>query len=174
MGYMKASLHRIFAIRNGSDCVEDYLENHLLGAFITKIMKIEPVVQGKEFCFLPCLLSLFLYIFFFFCVFWVNDNPFCSQITCEMPEVRRACDGWRWSIINMTLFIFFLYFDNHYFSIFLVIGNDGTTRLQQDCFPRNASYPAGDYSTGRFARGGLRNSLLGRTQGCFEWFVGTP
>ena len=68
MGYMKASSHhRIFAIRNGSDSVEDYLENHLLGAFTPKSMKIEPVVQGKEFfCFLPSLLYLFLCIFFFF------------------------------------------------------------------------------------------------------------
>ena len=167
MGYIKTSSHhRIFAIRSGSDGVDDYLANHLLGAFTTKSMKIEPVVQGKEFfCFLPSLLYLFLHIFFFFAYFVWNDNPFCSQNTCEMSEVRCVCDGWRWSISWCVALYFFRYFNNHYFSIFLVIGNDGTTRLQQDCFPRNASYPTGDYSTGRFARGGLRNSLLGRTQG---------
>ena len=72
--------------------------------------------------------------------------------------------------------IFFLYFNNHYFlhiqhrnyficmkrgCVYIIVtGNDRTTRLQQDCFSRNASYPTGDYCTGRFARGGLRNSQV--------------
>ena len=89
MGYMKASSHhRIFAIRNGSECVEDYLENHLLGAFISKSMKIKPVVQGKKFfCFLPSLLSLFLYL----CDF-AKKNP-GGLPSCWEPR-PRPIRGW--------------------------------------------------------------------------------
>ena len=60
MGYMKASSHhRIFAIRSGSDGVEDYLENNLLGAFAMKSMKIEPVVKQKSS-------SVFFLLFFIY------------------------------------------------------------------------------------------------------------
>lgn len=84
MGYMKASSHhRIFAIRNGSDSVEDYLENHLLGAFTPKSMKIEPVVQGKEFfCFLPSLC-----IFFFFLrILSEMTTPFVARTLAKYPK----------------------------------------------------------------------------------------
>lgn len=84
MGYMKASSHhRIFAIRNGSDSVEDYLENHLLGAFTPKSMKIEPVVQGKEFfCFLPSLRIFF----FFFAYFSEITTPFVARTLAKYPK----------------------------------------------------------------------------------------
>ena len=83
-----SSHHRIFAIRNGSDSVEDYLENHLLGAFTPKSMKIEPVVQGKEFfCFLPSLLYLFLCIFFFFLrILSEMTTPFVARTLAKYPK----------------------------------------------------------------------------------------
>ena len=87
MGYMKASSHhKIFAIRSGSD--EDYLENHLLGAFTTKSMKIEPIVQGKEFfCFLLSLLYFFLiHILLFLRILNEMTTAFVARTLAKCPK----------------------------------------------------------------------------------------
>ena len=90
MCYMKASLHhRIFAIRSGSDGVEDYLENHLLGAFTTKSMKIESCSCTRKSVLLFSSFSslfIFMYILLFLRILSEMTSPFVARTLAKCPK----------------------------------------------------------------------------------------
>ena len=179
MGYMKASSHhRIFAIRSGSDCVEDYHENHLLDVriYYEKYEDRASCTRKRVLLFSSfSSLCIYTYILLSLRILSEMTTPFCSQNTCEMPELRCVCDSWRWSIISMMLFIFFF---TLIIIIFLFSLWQGMTELpdyNKIVFPEMPPIPLETIVPDASPEVGWGTVYWGGPmQGCLGWFVGTP
>ena len=91
MGYMKASSHhRIFAIRSGSDCVEDYHENHLLDVRIYyEKYEDRASCTRKRVLLFSSFSSLFIFMYillFFLRILSEMTTPFVARTLAKCPK----------------------------------------------------------------------------------------